>query len=160
MTLSESDRQFIRTAMSAAEGSYDPHRQVGAAIVGADGELASIGTNRPPAELKCTIEESHAAIKRDPRWKYFVLEHAERNAIRNACHAGKKLEGGTIYLTLFPCSDCARAIVASGLKCVVVPESGKDSTRDEKWLEHYKYASLILDMADINRVNYDISSVE
>lgn len=156
MTLSESDQEFIRTAVKAAEGSHDPHRQVGAAIVGANGELASIGTNRPPAELHCTIEESRAAIKRDPRWKYFILEHAERNAIRNACRAGKKLDGGTIYLTLFPCADCARAIAASGLKCVVVPESGNDTVRDEKWLEHYKYASMILEMADIRTLKYDL----
>ena len=155
MVLSESDREFIRVANSAAEKSHDPHRQVGAAIVGADGQLASTGTNRPPIELNFTIEESHAAIKQDSRWKYFVLEHAERNAIRNACRSGKNLDRATMYLSLFPCADCARAIVASGIKCLVVPEIAKDSVRDEKWLEHYNYASLILDKAGIERKLYD-----
>jgi dCMP deaminase len=55
-----------------------------------------------------------------------------------------------MYTTLYPCADCARAIVATGLSRVVVLGVARDPTRDEKWLEHYRHADRILRMANIH----------
>jgi deoxycytidylate deaminase len=57
--------------------------------------------------------------------------------------------GATMYGTLFPCADCARAIVAAGLSRLVVLGLDKDPMRDAKWLEHYRYAERILAMAGV-----------
>jgi dCMP deaminase len=88
-------------------------------------------------------------MRRDPAWKYFVLEHAERNAIYAAYAEGKSLAGATMYGTLFPCADCARAIVAARLSRLVIFGLGENPDRDEKWLEHYRYAEEILVRAGV-----------
>jgi dCMP deaminase len=78
-----------------------------------------------------------------------MLEHAERNAIFAAYAEGKSMVGATIYSTLFPCADCARAIVAAGLSRLVVLGMTKDPVRDEKWLEHYRHAERIFARAGV-----------
>lgn len=138
------DSLFISEALSAKASSHDPDRQVGAAIASSDGQLIAVGTNHPPTRLGYTLKQSHEAIKNDPRWKYFILEHAERNAISEAYRQGSSLQGATIYVTLFPCSDCARAISSAGISRMVVPRTSVPTDRDQKWLEHYRYAEEIL----------------
>jgi dCMP deaminase len=54
-----------------------------------------------------------------------------------------------MYSTLFPCADCARAIVAAGLVRLVVLGLARDPIRDQKWLDHYRYAERILAKAGI-----------
>jgi dCMP deaminase len=84
-----------------------------------------------------------------------MLEHAERNAIFAAYRGGRSLVGATMYGTLFPCADCARAIVAARLSRLDVLSLGRDPVRDAKWLEHYRYAERILAMAGITVVIVD-----
>src|SRR4030088_2668505 len=71
-------------------------------------------------------------------------DSARRNAIFAAYAHGKLLVGATMYGTLFPCADCARAIVAAGLSRLVVIGVPKDPVRDERWLEHYYHSERIL----------------
>ncbi|WP_296740467.1 deaminase [Mesorhizobium sp.] len=149
MTISDSDRQFLIRCEEVKELSHDPHRKVGVVVVDGEGRALSVGTNAPPAQLGLSKEDSHRSIAADPEWKYFVLEHAERNAINAARDRRVNLEGSTMYGTLFPCADCARAIVAAGISRLVVPTPGGDSVRDLKWLNHYRYALQILDLAGI-----------
>lgn len=78
-----------------------------------------------------------------------MLEHAERNAINAARDQHLKLAGSTMYGSLFPCADCARAIVAAGISRLVVPSLSSDPARDSKWLDHYRYAYEIFDLAGI-----------
>jgi dCMP deaminase len=153
MAISDADRQFLLRCEEVKEESHDPHRKVGALIVDESDRLIAVGTNAPPVQLGLSRSDSHAAIASDTEWKYFVLEHAERNAIGAAQDAGKSLKGATMYATLFPCADCARAIAASGITRLVVPGPG-NSDRDRKWLDHYRYAHRILELA---RVRVDIS---
>ena len=140
------DGEFMQMCEAAKEQSYDPYRQVGSVIVAIEGDVISTGTNRPPAALKLSREESDMAIKADPNWRYFVLEHAERNAIRAA--GTRSLAGATIYSSLFPCADCARAIAAAGIaRVVTVPVIGAND--DKKWEEHFHYARIIFEKAGI-----------
>jgi dCMP deaminase len=149
MAISIQDRRFLLLCHEVRENSYDPDRKVGAVIAGNADQILATGTNAPPSALKLTIAESHKSIREDRSWKYFMLEHAERNAIFAAYAQGKSMVGATIYSTLFPCADCARAIVAAGLSRLVVLGVARDAARDEKWLEHYRYADRMLEMAGI-----------
>jgi dCMP deaminase len=149
VAISKRDRHFLFLCEEVREQSHDPHRKVGAVVVDPGGEILSQGTNAPPSSLGLSLADSLEAIRRDSNWKYFVLEHAERNAIFAALLQGKSLAGATMYGTLFPCADCARAIAASGLSRLVVVGAALDPDRDKKWLDHYRHAESILKMADI-----------
>lgn len=129
--------------------SYDPHRKVGAVVVDTSGSVIAEGANAPPTVFGLSREETEAAISQYPSWKYFMLEHAERNAIYAARDGGVSLVGATMYGTLFPCADCARAIVAAGIGRLVVSTADNDPRRDEKWRDHYNYARQIFDMAGV-----------
>jgi dCMP deaminase len=148
MTISARDNDLLLLCEQVRENSHDPERKVGAVIVDTAGQVIAVGTNAPPLSLNLTIAQSHEAIRRDPTWKYFMLEHAERNAIFAACRKGELLAGATMYSTLFPCADCARGIVAAALSRLVV-QNTRDPERDEKWLDHYKYARRLLAMAGV-----------
>jgi dCMP deaminase len=149
MATSRQDRRILQLCDEVRQSSHDPDRKVGVVIANAAGEVLAVGTNAPPAALGLTVAQSHEAVRRDPNWKYFVLEHAERNAIFDALHRGRSLSGATMYGTLFPCADCARAIVASGLTRLVVFGPGLDPIRDQKWLDHYRHAQRILELAGL-----------
>lgn len=149
MAISRQDRRFLLQCNEVRQESHDPDRKVGVIIADVDGQILARGTNAPPRSLGLTAAESHEAIRQDPRWKYFVLEHAERNAIFDALLRGKSLTGSTMYGTLFPCADCARAIVASGVSRLVVFGLGSHPERDEKWLEHYRHAERIFALAGV-----------
>lgn len=148
MPISIDDRRYLLMCDRIRKDSHDPVRQVGSLIVDKHGEILAEGTNSPPPSLCLTVGESHEAIDRDPSWKYFMLEHAERSAIFSALRDGKRLDGATMYGTLFPCADCARAIIAAGISRLVVLGT-KDPIRDEKWLEHYDYAEKIFALSGL-----------
>jgi dCMP deaminase len=149
MATSATDISFLLLCEEIKEASHDPHRQVGAVIVGEDGTIIATGSNSPPEALGLTRSESHAAIEHDPKWKYFMLEHAERNAINAARDQGLSLAGATAYGTLFPCADCARALVAAGVRRLVVSTADQNRQRDEKWSDHYSYSHAILTRGNI-----------
>lgn len=92
--------------------SEDKSRQVGAVIVGKAKEVRSIGFNGLPRGISADVELRHSAENGE---KYHWFEHAERNAIYNAARIGIGTLGCEMYCTLFPCSDCLRAIVQSGM---------------------------------------------
>ena len=150
--LSPDDQKFLRQCKAASRESHDPHRQVGVVIVSQSGHLLATGTNKPPLAMNLRLQDSHKAITEDPAWKYFMLEHAERNAIVNARQLGHVLDHSTMYGTLFPCADCARAIVAAGIARLVVPSPKNNSPRDVKWQAHYSYAVQIFKLAGVQIV--------
>ncbi|MBY5348496.1 deoxycytidylate deaminase [Rhizobium leguminosarum] len=149
MAISNNDRQFLLLCEEVKAMSYDPHRKVGAVVVDANGNVIAGGANAPPPVFGLSRQETEAAISQDPSWKYFMLEHAERNAIYAARDKGVSLVGATMYGTLFPCADCARAIVAAGIVKLVVSTADSDPRRDEKWRDHYNYARQIFSMSDV-----------
>lgn len=149
MNISDVDRRNIALLSEVIEGSFDPDRPVGAIIADVAGNPVGQGANAPPTTYGYSREETHAAIAADPTWKYYMLEHAERNAILHAMSEGLSLLNATMYGTLFPCADCARAIAASGITRLVVPEPGLHPARDEKWKDHYRYAQQVLVLSGI-----------
>ena len=107
------DEYFMGIAMLAARRSKDPNTQVGACIVSPDDIIISTGYNGMPKG--CSDDEF--PWNRDGSVnKYAFVVHAELNAILNA--NGRDLRGSRIYVALFPCNECAKAIIQSGVRTV------------------------------------------
>ncbi|MEX3009761.1 cytidine/deoxycytidylate deaminase family protein [Hoeflea sp. TYP-13] len=113
------DRRFLELADHIASWTEDRDFSVGAVIVGPGLEIRSTGYNGLPRGVK---SDDDSRFDRKSGEKFFWFEHAERNAIYNAARMGTALDGCTIYINRFPCSDCARAIIQSGIKRVICPE--------------------------------------
>ena len=111
------DEYFMGIAMLAARRSKDPNTQVGACIVSDDNIIISTGYNGMPKG--CSDDEFPWDRKgeNEAATKYPYVVHAELNAILNA--SGRDLRGSRIYVALFPCNECAKAIIQSGIKEVM-----------------------------------------
>ena len=108
------DEYFMGIAVLAAKRSKDPNTQVGACIVSEDNVILSTGYNGFP--YGCSDDEFPWA-REGAETKYPYVVHAELNAILNA--RGRSLAGARIYVALFPCNECAKAIIQSGIKEVI-----------------------------------------
>ena len=106
------DEYFMGIAELSAKRSKDPSTQVGACIVSTDNKILSVGYNGMPKA--CSDDEfpwDREGNALDT--KYFFVCHAELNAILN--FRGGTLEGSRLYATLFPCNECAKAIIQAGV---------------------------------------------
>ena len=105
------DEYFMGIALLAARRSKDPSTQVGACIVSHDNNILSIGYNGMP---KGCSDDEFPWDRTGEDTKYPYVVHAELNAILNA--NGRDLRGSKLYVALFPCNECAKAIIQSGVK--------------------------------------------
>lgn len=110
------DEYFMGIAFHSALRSKDPSTQVGACIVNPLKKVVSIGYNGMPTGIDDAVMSWEAS--EDLSSKYLYVAHAELNAILNA-KDGSALQGTSIYVTLFPCNECAKAIIQCGIKEVV-----------------------------------------
>ena len=108
------DDYFIGVAMLAAMRSKDPNTQVGACIVNDDNIIVSTGYNGMPRG--CSDDE-YPWERAGENTKYPFVVHAELNAILNS--GGRDVRGSRVYVTLFPCNECAKAIIQSGIKEII-----------------------------------------
>ncbi|KAL4713504.1 hypothetical protein ACJJTC_010489 [Scirpophaga incertulas] len=115
----EWEEYFMATAFLAAQRSKDPHYQVGACVVNEDKKIVGIGYNGMP--LGCPDDDfpwgKSAEASEVLETKSLYVCHAEMNAIVNKNAAD--VRGCTIYVGLFPCNECAKIIIQSGIKNVV-----------------------------------------
>ena len=109
------DEYFMGIALLSAMRSKDPSTQVGACIVDENNKILSVGYNGMPHS--CSDDEYPWGKGEGLDSKYLYVCHAELNAILN-CHNGS-VAGSTVYTTLFPCNECAKAIIQSGIKRIV-----------------------------------------
>ena len=110
------DEYFMGVALLAARRSKDPSTQVGACIVDPQNIILSTGYNGFP--YGCSDDEYPWARRGELcDTKYPFVVHAELNAILNA--QGRSLRGARMYVALFPCNECAKAIIQSGIKEVI-----------------------------------------
>jgi Deoxycytidylate deaminase len=110
------DEYFMGVSQLSAMRSKDPSTQVGACIVSEDNKILSVGYNGFP---KGCSDEEFPWVKQGEIYetKYSYVTHSELNAILN--YRGGSLEGSRLYVTLFPCNECAKAIIQAGIKTVV-----------------------------------------
>ncbi len=110
------DEYFMGVAILSGHRSKDPSTQVGACIVSQDNKILSMGYNGFP--LGCSDDDFPWAREGEPLDnKYFYSTHSELNAILN--YRGGSLENTKIYVSLFPCNECAKAIIQAGIKSII-----------------------------------------
>ncbi|WP_410208566.1 deoxycytidylate deaminase [Fusobacterium sp.] len=111
----EWDEYFMGVALLSAMRSKDPNTQVGACIVSPEKRIIGVGYNGLP--IGCSDDEFPWDREGDfLETKYPFVCHAELNAILNST---KSLKNCTIYVALFPCHECSKAIIQSGIKELV-----------------------------------------
>lgn len=132
--------EMMQAAIAAARFSPNRIRKVGAVLVPKHGAVTLSGCNTFPHGVQDT-EQRHQGNGR-----LIWMEHAERNAIYAAAKAGVALEGATLASTFFPCVDCARAIVQSGIRHV---HTLPPDLADPVWGESFIYARTVLQEAGI-----------
>ena len=113
------DEYFMSLAKLSAGRSKDPSTQVGSCIVDNHNRILSIGYNGAPNGFDDDNFPWNRDGKCENETKYPYVCHAELNAILNYRGSRKDLEGATIYVDLFPCNECAKAIIQSGIKHIV-----------------------------------------
>ena len=126
------DERFIQLALHVATWSKDRSTKVGCVIVGPSNEIRSIGFNGFARGVNDDLDERHERPA-----KYLWTEHAERNAIYNAALIGVSLKGCRMFLPWFPCMDCARAIIQSGISELI---AYKPDLADAKWGHEFQSA--------------------
>ena len=135
--------RYTCLAKEISTWSKDPSTQVGAVVIGNNGEVLSQGYNGFPRGIKDT-----AARLKDRERKYKLVVHAEMNAIYNAGLNGVSLKGSTIYVYGCPiCNECAKGIVQVGIdKVIAVRPKGVDL---ERWDESIKDAKALFKEAEV-----------
>ena len=111
------DEYFMGIALLSAMRSKDPNTKVGACIVDENKKVVSIGYNGMPSGC----DESQLSWNKGEGLdsKYLYVCHAEFNAILNTRNGTSALRGCTLYVSLFPCNECTKAIIQTGIKEVV-----------------------------------------
>ncbi len=120
------DEYFMGVALLSAKRSKDPHTKVGACIVNQKKRIVGIGYNGFPmgCDDKTFPWGNDKEDSLDTKYPYVV--HAEANAILNSNISS--LDGTTLYVSLFPCNDCAKLIIQSGIKHIIfMDDKYKDS---------------------------------
>ena len=111
------DEYFMAVAMLSGMRSKDPNTQVGCCIVSADNKILSMGYNGLP--MGCSDDEFPWDREGDDplATKYPFVAHSELIAILN--YRGGSLDGAKLYVSLFPCNECAKAIIQAGIRTVI-----------------------------------------
>ena len=123
------DEYFMGIALLSAERSKDDHTQVGACIVNQEHKIVSVGYNGMPP----CCNDDDMPWEREGEFldtKYPFVCHAELNAILN--RSAGSLQGCSLYVTLFPCNECAKAIIQSGIREIIYYDdkyADSDATR-------------------------------
>lgn len=148
------DEYFMLEAINASTRSKDPSTQVGCVIVDKDNHQISVGYNGFPK----LIDEGNFTWNKNPKdpyheQKYAYVIHSEANAI---LHTNTSLKDCTLYVTLFPCNECAKLIVTKGISRVVYLE---DKYHDS---ESGIASRKILSSANVNieKINLRDSSID
>ena len=139
------DEYFMGVSKLSGMRSKDPNTQVGACIVSDDNKILSMGYNGFPKG--CSDDEFPWDREGNPlETKYPYVTHSELNAILN--YRGGSLEGTKLYVSLFPCNECAKAIIQAGITTVVYDDDKYDGTPmniaakrlfDAAGVRYYKY---------------------
>jgi dCMP deaminase len=141
------DEYFMGTALLSAKRSKDPSTQVGACIVNQYNKIVGIGYNGFP--IGCDDDQLPWGKTSDNtnETKYPYVVHAEANAILNST---KDLHGSRVYVALFPCNECTKLIIQSGIKEIIYLS---DKYRDT---DSVKASKKMLDMAKVSYRQLDL----
>lgn len=133
---SDWNKRFMDVADLVSTWSKDQSRQTAAVIVDNRNCILAVGWNGFPRGINDDVPERH---ERPAKYKW--TEHAERNAIYNAAATGTPTSGATMYMPWYPCADCARAIIQSGIARLFCVEPNWD---DAVWAEDFRVVKEML----------------
>lgn len=142
------DEYFMGVALLSGNRSKDPNTQVGACIVGEDNRILSMGYNGFPNGCSDDDFPWDRSADKSIQTKYPYVTHSELNAILN--YRGGTLDGTKLYVSLFPCNECAKAIIQCGIKTVVYADDKYSETEsvqaskkmfDAAGVRYYQYES-------------------
>lgn len=145
------DQYFMGVAKLSAMRSKDPSTQVGACIINQDKRIVGIGYNGLPQG--CADDAFPWGNDGEfTNTKYPYVVHAEANAILNAT---KSLKNGSIYVTLFPCNECTKLIIQSGIKEIVY-ESNKyqDSKEHQAAIRMLEASNVLYRQIEVGELTY------
>ncbi len=143
------DLRFLELAKGIAGWSKDPSRKIGAIAVDNRSVIAQ-GYNGFPRGI-----EDYAERYEDRELKYKLVVHAEMNVIYNATYNGVSLDGATLYVWGLPvCSDCAKGIIQTGIRRVVIPEQDIP----EHWVESWNLTKTMFEEANVKWECIDVSN--
>lgn len=143
------DEYFMGVSKMAGMRSKDPNTQVGACIVSEDNKILSVGYNGLP--LGCSDDEfpwEREGEELDTKYPY--VTHSELNAILN--YRGGSLAGAKLYVTLFPCNECAKAIIQAGIRTVIYDSNKYDGTNS------ITASKRMFDAAGVKHIQYQRSN--
>ncbi|MDB4223947.1 deaminase [Granulosicoccus sp.] len=142
------DARFFALTNFIASWSEDDSRKVGSVLVSEDNQIISTGFNGLPRNISSKPRSRHS---KENNQKYFWYEHAERNSIYNAVSTGISVKGATMYCNSYPCADCTRAIIQSG---IVTLKTFNYSTVDSMFADHFEVADEMIEEAGIELFFY------
>lgn len=146
------DARWVGLAYVVSTFSKDQSTKVGAVVVGRDPRLVAFGYNGFPPGIADDHRLDHRHLK------YRLIQHAERNALDNAQF---DLCGATLYVTMMPCSECAKSIVTKGICRVVCPPPDTHLRGDRKdWAEDANWTSSIFSEAGTQLDYYDPNQID
>ena len=144
-------RRFMEVAFLVASWSKDTSTKTGAVVVGPDREIRATGYN---GLVRGVDDDKPERMERPTKYDFF--EHAERNAIYNACLTGTSLKGCTMYATHPPCTDCARAIIQSGIKTVITRElETRKDISGQTWRDKLDYSRQMFEESGVAYIVLD-----
>lgn len=143
------DEASMLTALIWSLKSKDPSTQVGACIVNENGLLISSGYNGTPNAWNDDEFpwENNVDEIGEENTKYPYVIHAEMNSIAN--YKGFELKNSTMYVTLFPCSNCAKLIIQSGIKRLIYLNDDRKDNKDNKC------AKILLKMNGVECIDFN-----
>lgn len=138
--------KYFKFAQYQAElFSKDPSKKVGAVILAPESmQMLSLGYNGMPRKVR---EDKMHRWERPLKYKY--VEHAERNALYNAVRHGTALEGSIAVVSMYPCCDCARGLIQSGIKMIITKDP---QWNHERWGEDFRISKEMFEEAGIDVV--------
>lgn len=154
------DESFMLHAIVASGRSKDPNSQVGACIVGKNNRILSLGYNGAPNVWDDNIFpwDRHNDDPKNNKYPYVI--HAEMNALLNYKGDNKDLEGSTVYVTLFPCHECAKCLAQVGIKRIVYLSDKYKDTDDNKMSKTcFNYCNIEYEQVGENNQNEYVASL-
>ena len=130
------DNNYLSLAKEVSGWSKDPSTKIGAVAVGNKGQVLALGYNGFPRG----VDDSDERLS-NKDVKYSLVVHAELNCIYNATYNGASLDGATLYIYGLPvCNECAKGIIQTGIKRVVMPQYDEIDT---KWRDSFETTKLM-----------------
>jgi len=154
MQNAKKDEVYMNLVYLIASLSKDKRTHLGAVVIGPDGEIRSTGYNGFVRGANDNVPE-----RQEKPEKFYWMEHAERNSIYNATLNGVSLKGCIMYTNGVPCADCARAIIQSGIKEIVVDRAWNDNNT-ERWIEHAKRSLVMFSEVGVKVRYYEAKKKE